>query len=239
MPAAEIPSFLAGKLNDGVGFSGRLEPPAYAWVSYAPTASGRLPAALLTLRPMKIGARMLKSITPLLLVTLAAGCAGEVAEDGASPLPEAIHGLALIESHSGSDAAEILVEMHKAEVVPPQNYIGHYGTEELGAVLYVSRFDTEAGADSFLVAMATRIGPGSGGYGHHSSFDAADKQVHMVFGHGQVHYFYADAEDLVWLAVDARLARPALAELLKTETDSIPTLEEVMMGQPAAETGAG
>jgi hypothetical protein len=219
MPAAEIPSFLAKKPSDGVGFSTRLEPPAYAWVSFAPTASGRLPAALPTLRSMKIGARMLKSITPVLLVTLAVGCAGEAADEGASPLPDAIHGLALIESHSGSEAAEILVEMHGAEVVPPENYIGH--------------------ADSFLVAMATRIGPGSSGFGHHSSFTAVDHLVHMVFGHGQVHYFYADAEDLVWLAADPRIARTALAELLETATDSIPTMEEIMMGQQAAESGAG
>jgi hypothetical protein len=171
-----------------------------------------------------------------LVAALTAGCAAEEAE---APLPESIHGMALVESHSGEEAADILVEMHKAEVVPPENYIGHYGTEEMGAVLYVSRFDTDAAADSFLVAMGTRIGPGSSGYGHHSSFEAVGHHVHMVFGHGQVHYFYADAEDLVWLAVDARLARPALAELLKTATDSIPSFEEIMMGQPAAETGAG
>jgi hypothetical protein len=182
---------------------------------------------------------MLKSITPVLRVTLAVGCAGEAADEGASPLPDAIHGLALIESHSGSEAAEILVEMHGAEVVPPENYIGHYGTEDMGAVLYVSRFETGAAADSFLVAMATRIGPGSSGFGHHSSFTAVDHLVHMVFGHGQVHYFYADAEDLVWLAADPRIARTALAELLETATDSIPTMEEIMMGQQAAESGAG
>jgi hypothetical protein len=170
-----------------------------------------------------------------LVAALLAGCAAEEAE---APLPESIHGMALAESHSGSEAAEILVEMHGAEVVPPENYIGHYGTEDMGAVLYISRFDTEAAADSLLVAMATRIGPGSSGFGHHASFDAADHLVHMVFGHGQVHFFYAEAEDLVWLAVDARLARPALAELLKTATDSIPSFEEVMMGQPA-EAGAG
>ena len=171
-----------------------------------------------------------------LVAVLAAGCA---TEEAAAPLPESIHGMALVESHSGSEAAEILVELHEAEVVPPDNYIGHYGTEEMGAVLYVSRFETAAAADSFLVAMATRIGPGSSGFGHHSSFDAVDHLVHMVFGHGQVHYFYAEAEDLVWLAVDARLARPALAELLQTATDSIPTFEEIMMGQPAAGAGAG
>lgn len=188
---------------------------------------------------MPMNTRHARTATRMLLATLAAGCAGEAAEGGATPLPAAIHGLALVESHSGSEATEILVEMHGAEVVPPENYIGHYGTEDMGAVLYVSRFGAAAAADSFLVAMGTRIGPGSSGYGHHASFDAADHLVHMVFGHGRVHYFYADAEDLVWLAVDARIARTALAELLQTQTDSIPTFEEVMMGRPAAEVGAG
>jgi hypothetical protein len=57
-----------------------------------------------------------------LAATLTAGCAAEEAE---APLPESIHGMALVESHSGEEAADILVEMHKAEVVPPENYIGH------------------------------------------------------------------------------------------------------------------
>ena len=201
-----------------------------------------MPTGVPTQTFTEVGAHMLMTVRHVryagcaLLAALVAGC---TAEQGAAPLPESLHGLPLTESHAGSEAAEILVEMHKADVVPPDNFIGHYGSDEMGAVLYVSRFETEAAADSFKVAMATRIGPGSGGYGHHSSFDAAGHMVHMVFGHGRVHYFYSDAEDLVWVAVDARLARPVLAELLETATDSIPTFEEIMMGQRAAEAGAG
>lgn len=173
----------------------------------------------------------------LLLAVLAAGCAGEAADGDASPLPASIHGMALVESLSGSEATEILSELHGADIVPAENHIGHYGSEQVGAVLYVSRFAGAAAADSFLVAMAGRIDAGSTGFGHHASFDAAEHQVHMVVGHGQVHYFFAEGRDLVWLAVDPPIARPALAELLQTRTDSIPTFEEIMMGRPATEAG--
>ncbi|HEY5656225.1 MAG TPA: hypothetical protein VIY27_00400 [Myxococcota bacterium] len=175
----------------------------------------------------------------LLLATLAAACAGEATEEGATPLPAAIHGLALVESHSGNEAAQILIEMHGAEVVPPENHIGYYGTEELEAALYISRFDGAAAADSSRVAMEQRIGAGSSGYGHPGRFEAGDHPVHMVFGYGQVHFFYTDAEALVWLAADMRIARPALAELLQTVPDSIPTFEEIMRGREAADAGSG
>ncbi len=188
---------------------------------------------------MPLNARRIRFAAPALLAALAAACAGEAADESTTPLPAQIHGLALTESHAGEEATRILIEMHQSEVVPPENYIGHYGTEEMGAVLYVSRFAATAEADSLLLAMGQRIGPGSSGFGHHTEFTAADRVVHMVFGHGQVHFFYVEERDLTWFAVHPQLARPALAELLKTETDSIPTFEELMMGRPVVDDRAG
>ncbi len=162
------------------------------------------------------------------LIPLAAACAGSggsAADD--SPLPAEIHGLQLREEHAGDEAAAILERMHEQDVAPTQSYIGHYGTDAMGAMIYVSRFASAEEADSQQVAMASGIGRGSGGYGHHQRFRVTGTRVDMVFGFGRIHYFYTQGEHLMWLGTHPSLARAALAELMGVPLDSVPTVEEV------------
>ncbi len=108
--------------------------------------------------------------------------------------------------------------------LPPS---GHYGTDAMGAVIYVSRFASAEEADSQQVAMASGIGRGSGGYGHHQRFRVTGTRVDMVFGFGRIHYFYTQGEHLMWLGTHPSLARAALAQLMGVPLDSVPTVEEV------------
>lgn len=140
-------------------------------------------------------------------------------------LPEAIHGLPLIEEHSGEDAVAMIRRLHGEDVAPDETRIGIYGPEDLRTVLYVSRFPTESEARSQLEDMTSRLSEGARGFGHHNQFDVKSKQVHSVFGQGQVHYLFADGEELKWLAVPPRLARPALAEVLGVPVGEIPGLD--------------
>jgi hypothetical protein len=173
-----------------------------------------------------------RSLITCLLVALplAIGCGGgDRPAAGDSPLPPAIHGLPLVEQHEGREAAEILGEMHEQDVAPSESYIGHYGTDAMGAVVYISRFGSPAEADSQQVAMATGIrrADGASGYGHHSRFRVTGKRVDMVFGFGQIHYFYAEDERLMWVGAHPAIARAALAELMNVPLDSVRTVEDV------------
>jgi len=107
----------------------------------------------------------------------------------------------------------------------PSNPTGSvYTPEEMRAIIYISRFESADVASEQLDAMATAIGSGSSGYGHHMQTEIGGLTVHSVFGHGAVHYFYTRGTDLTWLAAPPMLARAALAQLLEAEIDQIPQL---------------
>lgn len=172
-------------------------------------------------------------LTAAVALSLLACTGGEEAGDPTIPLPEQIHGLQLAESRSGTDAAAQLERMHELDVAPTESVIGFYGPKDMRAVLYVSRFASPEEAGAQLIAMSSGIGSGSSGYGHHQRQDVADYQVHVVFGQGQVHYYWAKNRDLIWLAIPPALARAALAEVLGVALDDVPPLF-----QSAADSGA-
>ena len=173
------------------------------------------------------------------LALAAIACQGGQADGDAGPLPADIHGMELVEVESGPDASGVLEQMHASGTAPEaDNDVGRYGTEEMGAVVYWSRFATADEASEQRVAMSRGIGSGAGGFGHTTRFRGGSKWVQITFGQGKVHYFWDDDVDLVWITLsDAAVARPVLAEMLQTTTDSIPTFEELISGRPVEESG--
>ena len=180
------------------------------------------------------------SLAVLFLTLAATACQGGQTTGDAGPLPAEIHGMELVDVHSGAEASGVLERMHTSGAAPEaDNYVGHYGTEEMGAIVYLSRFATADEAQEQLTAMAQGIDRGAGGFGHHIRFRAGSKPVHITFGQGRVHYFWDEDVDLIWLTLnDAAVARPVLAEMLQTSTDSIPTFEELISGRPVEELGS-
>jgi hypothetical protein len=181
----------------------------------------------------------LASLAVLFVTLTATACQGGQTAGDAGPLPAEVHGMELVEVHSGADASGVLEQLHASGAAPEaDNYVGHYGTEEMGAIVYLSRFATADEASEQRVAMAQGIGRGAGGFGHTIRFRAGSKWVQITFGQGRVHYFWDDDVDLVWITLnDAAVARPVLAEMLQTSTDSIPTFEELISGRPVEERG--
>jgi hypothetical protein len=178
----------------------------------------------------------LRRTAGLMLLALTSACATDRAD---SPLPEQLHGMDLIEQQSGEEAAGALARLHDQDVAPTASYIGRYGTEEIGATVYVSRFASPEEAASQLVAMANGIGEGAAGYGHHRTLDVEGREVHSVFGRGEVHFFYADGNDLFWMGAHPMFATAALADLLGVSSDAIPGLmpRTPPATEEAAETG--
>jgi hypothetical protein len=158
----------------------------------------------------------------LLVVTL--GCAGGETGAVATTLPDEIHGLPRMEVQAGDLAAEMIAGLHSRGVAPTNSQVAHYGPENMRAVLYVSKFESAEVAQEQLTAMANGIGEGTAGFGHHIQFEAEGRQIHSVFGQGQIHYFYTDGADLVWASLPPPIARPGLAEVLEVELSSIPEL---------------
>ncbi len=174
-----------------------------------------------------------RTLWTLFVIALAAGCSDRPATEGTALLPGRLHGLQLVESKTGSEAAGVIARLHKQDVAPRASEVGVYAAEGIRAELYVSAFQNADEAVAQFEAMVSAINQGVEGFGHHTHFDVAGRDVHVVFGDSRINYFYVRGERLTWLAVpQPAFARAALAELLSVEMDSIPRLPGTPREQP-------
>jgi hypothetical protein len=127
-------------------------------------------------------------------------------------------------THVGDQAAAILESLHGTAVGSDRNWVGVYGSMEMAAALYVSRYPTPAAAQAEFDSMVEGIEAGTAPFGHHAWFTRAGQRVHSAFGQGQVNYFWVRDADVWWLGVHPLVARMAAAELLSLPPDSIPAL---------------
>jgi len=164
-------------------------------------------------------------IIALLMSTTLAACSGQESEAPSAsveitPLPLVIQGMLRVDVMAGPQAAAMLGRMHGEDVAPIESYVGRYSGETGNATLFLSQFSTEETADSLLSEMSESIGEGSSEFSHHTQFEAGASPIHMVLGQGQVHFFFTRDDELLWLAVDGDVARPALAQVLGVTEES-------------------
>lgn len=170
-----------------------------------------------------------------LLALLVCGCMTDHAR--LPDLPARLAGLPLVTSMAGDSARREIGMMHGKGVAPRESRIGLYALGGFRAAVYASRYASSGEAERQLRAMADRMGPGSGGFGHHMRLDVAGIEVHSVIGFGDQHYFYARGAVVYWLTVPAELAHRALAQMLDVSPDAIPRdvpLSRPRSGGPAA-----
>jgi len=131
-----------------------------------------------------------------------------------SPLPNAILNLEKVETLSGNEAANVIDHLHQNEVTPAQNYVGRYADEQYTATYYLSLYDSSDEAQEELRAMVESMERGGHVFDHVRKINIKDKDVWMALGMGQAHYFYAEGNQLIWLAIDVPLAEEAIESLL-------------------------
>lgn len=175
---------------------------------------------------MTMPSRVLPVIAFLMSAALSA-CSGQESDAPAvsaenTPLPLVIQGMLRVDVLEGPQAADMLGRMHGEEVAPIESYVGRYRSDAGNATLFLSQFASQATADSLLNEMSESIGEGSDEFEHHTRFEAGGSQIHMVLGQGQVHFFFARDDELLWLAIDPPFARPALAQVLGVTDVSFP-----------------
>jgi hypothetical protein len=158
----------------------------------------------------------------LLVLLLLSACGREPPPVQVGGLPPSVLDLNLIERAGGDPARALIARLHPGPLAPAESEVGFYGSGDRRAVLYVSRFASADTAHAQLAMMAAMIGRGRGGFGHHSEVAIGGTAVHATLGQGRAHFFYTRGAEVVWLAADPAIARPALAELLSVPLDSIP-----------------
>lgn len=152
----------------------------------------------------------MKCVLPLFLVLCILPACSPREE---SPLPDRILHLERTEVISGDAAAEIINHLHQKEVTPAVNYVGRYRGEGYSATYYLSLYDSSDEARAELDAMVASMEMGGHVFDHIRKRNVKGHDVWMALGMGQAHYFFAENNRLVWLAIDVPVAEDAIESL--------------------------
>jgi len=130
-------------------------------------------------------------------------------------IPAEIAGLQLRHSSQGKEAMAKISKLHGKEIAVKNGYVAHYDNGRATAMLYVSEFENKDQARQQLDLMREKIGKGTKSFGHLRELKVEGRPIYSVLGFGQVHYFYLDADKVLWLAADPSVAESVLAAALK------------------------
>lgn len=148
------------------------------------------------------------------LTALALLLAGYGAAAWAGP-PRSLGDLQLLHASQGKEALREINRLHGKEVGGKGGYVAHYEKDGAVAMLYLAQASSAAQADRQLKKMSDRIQSGDSPFYHLKTSRQGTITLYSALGQGQIHYFYRREASVLWLAVDAPVAKQTLAALLQ------------------------
>jgi hypothetical protein len=127
-------------------------------------------------------------------------------------VPKELAGLPLTHSQRGTEAQAEIGRLHGKSIPIADGFVAHYGSQPPVAMLYVSRARDEQEARQQVEQMTTRIRASNGPFTHLRESTRFGMTVYSTLGQGQVHYYFRRGAVVVWVAADATIAQPALAD---------------------------
>lgn len=118
----------------------------------------------------------------------------------------------------GAEASAMIDHLHGKGVTPQSNLIGMYAGEQGSAVLYMSVYASDIGANDALRKMRSLISAGNPIFNQYSEMQVGRHQVFWCLGQGQIHYFFSHGKQLLWLAVDSVVAHETVENLVGSVT---------------------
>ena len=154
------------------------------------------------------GLRLLLFVAPFLLPT---ACGSPDV-----PLPQSIGKLRLEKVQSGEEARQAIDRLHGKQIGFQRGYIGLYRAENGSAQLWLSEHNSEREATEAVERMARSMTQGKQqNFWHFRQIVIEERTVYFAVGMGQVHYFFPKGSNVVWLAVDPKLARGAVRDAVR------------------------
>ena len=129
-------------------------------------------------------------------------------------LPKNLGDLTLSKVTEGSQADGILYKMHGKKLGASLNFIGYYGKEEAGNILYLSIYKDDESARADLMKMAMKMAGGTRVFVPLSFDEMGDSVRFRTEGMGFTHYFYRVDNILIWWQVAPEKAESTLTALL-------------------------
>ncbi|MBI3068610.1 MAG: hypothetical protein HYY79_06980 [Betaproteobacteria bacterium] len=144
------------------------------------------------------------------LALLLAGYGGAIR---AEP-PGTLGDLKLLHALQGKEALREINRLHGKELGGKDGYVAHYEKDGAVAMLYLAQASSTAQAARQLKQMSDRIRRGDSPFYHLKTSRRGEITLYSALGQGQIHYFYRRDSSVLWLAVDAPVAKQTLAALL-------------------------
>jgi hypothetical protein len=133
--------------------------------------------------------------------------AAQLNKDG---IPTQIGTLTLKNSLLGKDTLSEFESMHGSSFDLKTGYRADYGDGTAKATLWVGQAQSADAAKTLAKEMADKIGSGNGMFSNLQTLDITGRTIYEVEGLGQLHFFYAANDKIVWLASDPNHAPDAL-----------------------------
>ena len=115
----------------------------------------------------------------------------------------------------GKEAHRAIDRLHGKELGGKDAYVAHYEKDGAVAMLYLVQTSSADQAAGQLKQMSDRIQRGGSPFYHLKTAKQGKITLYSALGQGQIHYFYQRDSSVLWLAVDAPVAKQTLAALLQ------------------------
>jgi hypothetical protein len=125
-------------------------------------------------------------------------------------IPTQIGTLTLNKSQLGKDTLSEFESMHGSSFNLKTGYRADYGDGTAKATLWVGQAQSADSAQTLVKEMADKIGSGNAMFSNLQALNISGRTIYEVEGLGQLHFFYAANDKIVWLASDPDHAPDAL-----------------------------
>ncbi|HEX6268948.1 MAG TPA: hypothetical protein VFZ43_01820 [Anaerolineales bacterium] len=128
-------------------------------------------------------------------------------------LPYSINGLQITAYRTGEEAIAEIENLHGKQFPISLGSIGVYGNHEI--TVWVAGAPSESIASQMTKTMEAKIAEGNSPFTPINEINDNDREVYVLEGMGQRHYYFQAKNLVIWLASDPVIADTAIQQILE------------------------
>jgi hypothetical protein len=121
-------------------------------------------------------------------------------------LPERIAGLSRVEARYGSEAVEVVTQLHDKNFPLSSGAYGMYGDHNGMAMLWVTGTPAQPMASRMVAEMEQAIAENESPFTPVGTREVNGRTIYELTGMGQRHFYFRSASLVIWLAADDPIA---------------------------------
>ncbi len=132
-------------------------------------------------------------------------------------VPEKLAGMELQKTLLDEEAEKIVNQLHGKVVSGTENVVAYYENDNTKCELYISTFPDTIKALDVFHKMMWGVRRDTSIFKQFTPRLIGDQGIIMLFGLGQVHYFFTKGKEVYWLQADEEKAEEAIKDLVISE----------------------